>query len=153
MSKNLSLLSPRKCDCPQVLIVDDNAYNIMAMRLLLRQHKLTADEAINGKVSIDRVLARKDNTCEDCKSYKLIFMDLNMPVMNGYEATKNIRQMIELKEVPPTTIIAHTAFVHGVEEGPVKAGGFDGLLRKPVSSADVIDVLLKKRMIMRKNKK
>ena len=47
--------------------------------------------------------------------YKMIFMDLNMPVMDGYLSTKEINSFLLKKRQPLIPIVAHTAFVHGTE--------------------------------------
>ena len=74
------------CSCrPKILIVDDNMYNLIPLELLLKQKLgIDVDKAFNGEEAVK--LYRKDleKKCRcDCR-YKLIFMDLNMPVMDGY---------------------------------------------------------------------
>lgn len=74
-----------------ILLVDDNEFNIYTLRKQLESLKIFVgkfDFAYNGKDAIDKVSEKK---CPFCKNnYCLIFMDLNMPVKDGFEATREI---------------------------------------------------------------
>lgn len=63
---------------------------------MLRRFKLQGDEACNGEVAVEKVQLRYNN-CEVCKGYKLIIMDVDMPLKNGYEASLEIKKFIEQK--------------------------------------------------------
>jgi len=80
------------------LIVDDNEFNIYTLQKLLECYKIFVDDldiSLNGKEAIDKVLTK---ACHECGgNYKLILMDLNMPVMDGFKATKYIKGMIKEK--------------------------------------------------------
>jgi len=68
-------------------MVDDNEYNVYALNILINRLGFKADSANNGKTAVDMILAKEsDDTC-NCQ-FKVILMDLNMPLMDGYEATK-----------------------------------------------------------------
>ncbi|MFA5480236.1 MAG: response regulator, partial [Candidatus Muiribacteriota bacterium] len=73
-----------KLDRKNILIVDDNKENRFLMKILLKKHGAVIDEAVNGKEAIDKILA---------KQYDVILMDIQMPIMDGYEATIKIREM------------------------------------------------------------
>lgn len=66
----------------KVLIVDDNNVNIIVLKKLLQSMDVKADTAENGKIALQKV---------EQKNYQLIFMDIHMPEMDGFEATKLIR--------------------------------------------------------------
>ncbi len=78
------------CKCSQVLVVDDNGFNIYTLKALLEINgvRRNIDVAHNGKQAVERVKER--TTKRDCKSeacnkgYKMIFMDCNMPIMDGF---------------------------------------------------------------------
>ncbi len=86
------------CVClkrPRVLIVDDNIFNIITLQSILElQFGIQSDKASNGKEGVDRVLERyNENKIDSCvcsqgnDNYKVIFMDCNMPILDGFEAT------------------------------------------------------------------
>ena len=74
-------------NCPTVLIVDDNAYNIYALNILINRLGFKADSASNGRTAVDMVLAKEINDTCSCQ-FKVILIDLNMPFMDGYESTE-----------------------------------------------------------------
>ena len=66
--------------------MEDNPYNIITLKAMLRAIKLQIDHAENGKLGVDAFEKSMKKTC--CKKYyKIIFMDLNMPVMDGFTST------------------------------------------------------------------
>ena len=85
-------------------MVDDEPFNILGMQLILKMigpkliHNIV-DIAHNGMEALNSVkTAHYDN--EDRYCYGLIFIDLSMPVMNGYEAADRIREFIKRKNLP-----------------------------------------------------
>ena len=103
----------------KVLVVEDIALNQLLMNTLLDNFGFEQDIASNGKIAIDML---KHNT------YDIILMDLQMPVMNGFEATEYIRNTMNSK-VP---IIALTADVTTVDLAKCKAVGMNDYISKPV---------------------
>lgn len=103
----------------KVLVVEDIALNQLLMKTLLDDFGFEQDIAANGKIAIEKV---KD------KSYDIILMDLQMPVMNGFEATDYIRQTLKLN-IP---IIALTADVTTVDLAKCKEVGMNDYIAKPV---------------------
>ena len=79
----------------KILVVDDEPFNILGMKLILniigpKNIHMIVDIAHNGMEALNRVKAAHYNHNDEF-CYGLIFMDLSMPVMNGYEATDKIR--------------------------------------------------------------
>ncbi len=107
----------------RILVVDDQPDNRLLMLDLLGSKGFSVQEASNGREAINM-----------CKAWRpdLIWMDLHMPEMDGYEATKQIREWESQLEPPAVTtkIIALTASVFGERE-LVLASGFDNYLMKP----------------------
>ena len=103
----------------KVLVVEDMALNQLLMKTLLDDFGFDRDIASNGKIAIERLKE---------KAYDIILMDLQMPEMNGFEATAFIRK--EMKSDIP--IIALTADVTTVDLEKCKAVGMNDYIAKPV---------------------
>lgn len=103
----------------KVLVVEDIALNLLLMRTILEDFGFEYDVAANGKIAIDKLQAN---------TYDIILMDLQMPEMNGFEATEYIRNTMNSK-VP---IIALTADVTTVDLAKCRSVGMNDYLSKPV---------------------
>ncbi|MFW6352130.1 MAG: histidine kinase N-terminal 7TM domain-containing protein [Bacteroidota bacterium] len=114
----------------KILIVDDVAYNRQLVLTYLKKHNLLPLEAESGEKAIELVETHQPD---------LILMDIKMPGMNGYEATKIIKQQKEIKKIP---IIALTASAMQNEKEKTN-DLFDGYLRKPVQKNHIINELMK----------
>jgi CheY-like chemotaxis protein len=74
---------------PRILVVDDTQFNILAVKTMIFEHfKIGVDQAINGLIAVEMYLEGYQRKCR-CpnRTYKLIIMDLQMPVMGGIEAS------------------------------------------------------------------
>jgi len=109
-NESINLASPTlvKCACSDILIVDDDPSNRFALKAYSNSEGLTCDEAENGKIAINLVEKRLNNS-KCCKWYKLILMDINMPEMDGTTATEKLSQIFEENKNITTNIIAVTA--------------------------------------------
>jgi PAS domain S-box-containing protein len=103
----------------KVLVVEDIALNQLLMKTLLDDFGFERDIAENGKIAIEKLQQ---------KSYDIILMDLQMPEMNGFEATEYIRNQMNSK-IP---IIALTADVTTVDLSKCKEVGMNDYIAKPV---------------------
>ncbi len=103
----------------KILVVEDIALNQLLMKTLLDDFNFECDIAANGLLAIEKM---------QTKSYDLVLMDLQMPEMNGFEATEYIRKKMESK-IP---IIALTADVTTVDLAKCKAVGMNDYIAKPV---------------------
>ena len=103
----------------KVLVVEDMPLNQLLMKTLLDDFGFERDIAENGAVAIEKLKNKK---------YDIILMDLQMPVMNGFETTKYIRKTMKSK-IP---IIALTADVTTVDLDKCKAVGMNDYLAKPI---------------------
>ena len=104
----------------KVLLVEDFEDTRLFMRLELEELGFIVFEAENGQVAVDT--ANRENP-------DVILMDLTLPLMDGFAATKLIRQNEELKNVP---IIAVTAHQEDDFRSVAKASGFDAYVTKPI---------------------
>ena len=107
-----------------VLLVEDNNINAMTIRLMLNKQKIKVDWVVNGALALENMKN---------KQYDLVLMDLDMPVVNGYEATRLIRGNSDKKvSATPIIAIASSAYVEEVEKS--LAAGMDDHLVKPLDS-------------------
>lgn len=115
----------------RVLVVEDNELNLEIASRLLEDFGFTVDKVSNGMEAYHAVMKCRDDV------YDLIYMDVMMPVCNGYEATRKIREIPHLKKsrIP---IIAMTA--NAFEEDIKKAieCGMDGYIIKPLSPEEIV---------------
>ena len=102
-----------------VLVVEDVALNQLLVKTILDDFRFENDFADNGQIAIAKLRQR---------NYDIILMDLQMPIMNGFEATAIIRNELKL-DIP---IIALTADVTTVDLGKCKALGMDDYIAKPI---------------------
>ena len=110
----------------KVLVVEDMALNQLLMKTVLDDFGFERDIAENGKIAIEK-LTQKD-AHGATKDYDIILMDLQMPEMNGFEATEYIRKTLK-SEIP---IIALTADVTTVDLAKCKAVGMNDYIAKPI---------------------
>jgi len=103
----------------KVLVVEDMPLNQLLMKTLLDDFGFERDFANNGKIAIEKL---------QTKSYDIILMDLQMPEMNGFEATEYIRNSMNSK-IP---IVALTADVTTVDLAKCKAVGMNDYIAKPI---------------------
>jgi len=104
----------------RVLVVEDNAVNQLVAKGLLERAGVVVSVANNGQEALDRLHKEKF----DC-----VLMDVQMPVMDGLEATRHIRADPTLMEIP---IVAMTANVGNEEHARCREAGMDGFITKPV---------------------
>ena len=116
-----------------ILVAEDNSINQMFIRELLKHFGCTCDIANNG----DRALVAIQQ-----KSYDLIFMDCQMPEMDGFAATREIRRLEAVGGLPTRTcIIALTAnAIKGDRERCLEAG-MDNYLSKPLQATQLQAIL------------
>lgn len=115
----------------KVMVVEDNPINMKLMDTLLSKYGIMIDKARNGKEAVE--MLRKDNP------YNIIFMDMQMPEMNGIDATKIIRKEI-CKDTP---VIALSAAVLKEDRENATEAGMNDFLEKPVNVEQLKEVLNK----------
>ena len=125
---------PEKRECSlkggKVLLVDDNQFNLQIGELQLQHQGMVVDTAQNGQAAVDRI--REKGT----DAYDFVLMDVQMPVMDGYEATAAIRR---LPGGDRLKIIAYSANAFEEDREKSLKAGMDGHIAKPLT----IDGLLK----------
>jgi CheY-like chemotaxis protein len=117
------------CPC-KILIVDDIDFNIKVLKRIIDSENVTFLEAKTGEEALDILLGEKPD---------IIFMDIRMPGINGYDVTEIIRKKEKFKNTP---IIAFTASTMQDEADRINTV-FDAFLQKPVFKKDIMAVLKK----------
>jgi len=110
-----------------VLIAEDILSNYNFLRLLLKKSKVNVLWVENGKDAVETALSND--------SIDLVLLDINLPLLNGYEVVKRIKE-----KKPNLPVIAQTAYALGGDREKTLAAGCDDYVSKPIS----ISVLLKK---------
>lgn len=127
-----------------ILIVDDDPFNILALKVHLQKFNFLTDEAYNGQEAVEKVRAKcGQNTAMPLNGYKMIFMDCQMPVMDGYEASKLLTKMMQNEEIPRIPIIGCTAFTSKNKLDECILCGMDYVITKPVLREKLCELLTK----------
>ncbi len=122
-------IRPSVADDPRILVVEDNLINQQVALMMLKKLGLRADVAVNGTQAVK---AAAD------KTYGLIFMDIQMPEMDGLEATRLIRAGKSGKDIP---IVALTAHAMPDDQAGCFEAGMNDFLSKPLHHDALVQVL------------
>lgn len=117
-----------------LLLVEDNELNREIALEILGEYGFRIDTAENGAEALEKVSASRPG------EYDLVLMDIQMPVMNGYEATKHIR-MLDDSSKSSIPIIAMTANAFDEDRKAASDCGMNGFISKPIDLKEVIHVL------------
>lgn len=123
MSSNIIIDTNKK-----ILLVEDNELNYEIAKTVLEEAGFRVDGASNGKEAVDKA---SDNT------YDVILMDIQMPIMDGYEATKELRRLGNR-----TPIIAMTANAFSEDKKKAKDVGMDGYIPKPINVNKLVSTIM-----------
>ena len=131
---------PSNCECAPILIVDDNVINIFAIRSMIEiRYKMPMDEATNGKNAVEMYEKSQKRTC--CGCYRIIFMDFNMPVMDGVSASMKINKVKEENAI--TDIYGVTAYNDQENFGKGIKSGMTAVITKPIDVKNLLDLFEK----------
>jgi CheY-like chemotaxis protein len=109
-----------------VLLVEDNLHNRRIFAGILKHYGYTVEEAVNGEEAVTKAQETRPD---------LILMDLSLPVLDGWEATRKIKGITELAGVPVVALTAHA--MEGDEQKALDAG-CDAYLAKPISPKQLV---------------
>ena len=128
----LCQINKTACEGKKILLVEDNELNQEIAVEILKEAGFIVEVVADGCIAVEKMMNAKP------KQYDLILMDIQMPIMNGYEATKKIRAMESdyCKHIP---ILAMTANAFEDDRMLAAQAGMDGYLTKPIQ----IDQMLK----------
>ena len=119
-----------------ILLVEDNELNSEIAVEILNEYGFLVDTAENGAEAVEKVKNSKPG------NYDLVLMDVQMPVMDGYEATKQIRAL-DNPALAGITILAMTANAFDEDKKKALECGMDGFLSKPIVIEELISILQK----------
>jgi CheY-like chemotaxis protein len=112
----------------KILVAEDNDSNYMLMTFILKKH-YEFERARNGQEAVDMVDTMKPD---------MVMMDLKMPVMDGFEATRQIKA-----KYPDLPVVVLTANAFDVDREAAEEAGCDEFLSKPISSQKCLDMIAK----------
>lgn len=115
-----------------ILLVDDVEINRELARIILEKRGHRVVQASNGLEAVDA--ARKER-------FDLVFMDIQMPLMDGFEATNEIRSFELSQGLQPVPVIAMTAYALQGDRDRCLAAGMDGYIAKPIKEDDLCRVI------------
>jgi two-component system cell cycle response regulator DivK len=110
----------------RILIIEDQEDNRAIMRDLLNTAGYRLIEAVDGEEGVKLAQSERPD---------LILMDVQLPILDGYEATRRIRASVELKSIP---IIAVTSYALSGDEAKARAAGCDSYVAKPFSPRELL---------------
>ena len=129
--------SDQKCLCgTRILLTEDNDLNAEIATELLQEEGCTVDRAKDGVECVDMLEKAADGT------YQLILMDVQMPVMNGYDATKKIRRMDDPQKAN-IPIVAMTANAFSEDKQVALDAGMNDHIAKPINMSVLVPTLRK----------
>lgn len=136
------------CDCAEVLVVDDTPFNVTAFKKGVEKFNFKIDSAYNGEEAVGKMLEQYAKKCSLCRSFKIIMMDIEMPIKNGYEATKAIRSYEQSHhDVHKAYIIGCSAYGNNEKDKCIQEGMTD-YLPKPVRPQKFKDKFLQVKRIL-----
>ena len=118
----------------RLLLVEDNDLNREIACMMLCKYGFDLETAENGREAVDMVAASAPGY------YDLVLMDIQMPIMDGHEATKRIRAL-ENKELARVPIVAMTANAFDEDRKAAKECGMNGFISKPINMQEVLKAL------------
>lgn len=118
----------------RILVVEDNHTNVIVMRVLLEKFKIKPTFAKDAFEAFRKL---------EAQTFDLVFMDINMPYMDGITATRKWRTHEEKKSLPRTTVVGLTAYARDVDKKNCMLAGMDDHLAKPVALASLGAMLRK----------
>jgi len=122
----------------RLLLVEDHPLNQLVARGMLEHAGATVDVAENGLLAVERLRLGGDD-------YDIVLMDVQMPVMDGFEATRHIRETLRLT----LPILAMSAGVMQSEQASCIAAGMNDFIAKPVDIEEMLDVISRHRDALR----
>ena len=126
--RSISKFYKKSMDGISVLVVDDDQINQLVLKKYLSEIGVKIFLASNGQEAVDTVMAQASSE----NFFKLILMDCNMPVLDGYEASRQIRALIKNSVIPSLDILALTANVTSHDESRCLQAGMNYFLTKPL---------------------
>ncbi|KAM3142070.1 hypothetical protein pb186bvf_005724 [Paramecium bursaria] len=133
--KSITLDKIQDCECPKILIVDDEPFNIVALSHILKQLGYSSCSANNGREAIQLIEKKNQDVCSCI--FKIIIMDINMPELNGIETSRKLTQ----KYGSQISIICCSAFTDLETKRQAEESGMKDFLDKPIKIQKLKQIL------------
>lgn len=139
-----------KVAAPKLLLVDDNKVNLQLLTMYAKKRGYAYVTAADGQMAVNAYQKSHEDSCLTASNGKstsesqtptVILMDINMPIMDGYEATQHIRTYEKKHQLPGAVIIALTALGSEAAYQEAFGSGCDMFLTKPVKLKDLTKVI------------
>ncbi|QJB56705.1 ATP-binding protein [Pseudodesulfovibrio sp. zrk46] len=132
VSKTVAVTRAPELPTLNILMMEDSKYNAFVIQTYLQNSPCTLTVAENGEAGLELFHENQ---------YDVVLMDIQMPEMDGYQATRAIRKWEAAQNLPPTPIIAMTAFAHPEDTEKCLAAGANDHVAKPVKKSTLFDRL------------
>lgn len=116
----------------RILVAEDNSISTKVIRGMLRKLHLQPDTAGNGEEALEAMKTHH---------YDLVLMDCEMPVLDGFEATRQLREWEAIEGRPRTPVVALTAHIFSEHRERAREAGMDGHMAKPVEMSQLREVI------------
>ena len=116
----------------RILVAEDNSISTKVIRGMLGKLNLQPDTASNGEEALNAMKA---------KPYDLVLMDCEMPVLDGFSATEQLRAWEAEEKRPRTPVVALTAHILSEHKERARAVGMDGHMSKPVELSQLRELI------------
>ena len=126
---------------PEILIVDDDVFNLLSLEMLLKPWNLKTKKAMNGEEAINIVKNYSSRPKKCCKKFKAILMDYQMPIKDGVESTKELIDLMKNGKIPWIPIIGCTAFVTKTEINRCFEAGMKDVVFKPLNKQIISEIV------------
>jgi CheY-like chemotaxis protein len=127
------VLDSARLDATRVLVAEDNKVNAMLILALLNKHGIRARHVVDGSLACEAM--------REGGGFDLIFMDVQMPEMDGIDATRRIRELEAGENKKPSYIVALTAEAMAGDREKCQAAGMDDYLSKPLRPTELLAAL------------
>ncbi|KAL4442909.1 hypothetical protein ABPG74_010798 [Tetrahymena malaccensis] len=130
-----------QCGCPQIMIVDDNQFNLYALSKIIKQFKFQCLTISNSLETMHKIKQMFSQKC--CLMPKIIFMDIDMPIKDGYQVASEINQFYKdagVSNLP--TIIACTSYVGQEDKDMAFQSGMNDFINKPILKNAFVQLLI-----------
>ena len=118
----------------RILLIEDNELNREIANLILAKEGMLVEEAENGMIAVDKIINSQPGY------YDLVLMDIQMPVMDGYKATQEIRNLPQ-KDLAQIPIVAMTANSFDDDKRKAFEVGMNAHVAKPIDVPKLLEVL------------
>lgn len=130
---------PLDSSVPHVLLVDDNRINLQLLIMFMKKHKFPYQEAMNGQEALDKYI---EFSGPGKRRFDYVLMDISMPIMDGLEATRRIRDFEVENRQKRATVIALTGLASAQAQAEAESSGVDIYMPKPVKFQELRPLLI-----------